>query len=93
MIKTLITILGLILLLSMGYYLLVLDDSSLQTSNEAVITQARLETEVFLRRLNDIQDVVLDTEMLSDGRFINRVDYSAPVPVVPVGRENPFIAP
>ena len=91
MIKNIVTIVGLILLVVFGYYLIVLEDSAVQSGNREVVTNAQLETQDFLRRLNDIQTINLQTDVLDDPRFTNRIDYSSPVPVVPVGRENPFV--
>jgi hypothetical protein len=91
MLKNFITVFGLILLLAFGYYLFVLEDQGLRGGNQAVSTQAAAETQEFLRRLNQLQSVELQTEIFTDPRFTNRIDYSAPVPVLPVGRENPFL--
>lgn len=91
MIKNLITILGLLLLIAFGYYLVVLEDQGVQTGNQQVVSSSQLETEEFLQRLTAIQNVDLKTDVLDDPRFTNRIDYQTPVPVVPVGRSNPFV--
>lgn len=91
MIKNLIIVLGFILLVAIGYYLFVLGDDGLTTGNEIVANQAEAETREFLRRLNELKSIELDTNVLTDDRFRDRVDFSAQVVQQTVGRDNPFL--
>jgi len=91
MIKNIIIVCGLLLLIGFGYYLIVLEDQNIQSRNQQVITNAQVEAQEFLQRLQNIQSIELDTDILTDPRFTNRVDYTTPVPAVPVGRDNPFV--
>lgn len=91
MMKNGIIILGFILLVAFGYYLFVLSDNGLEIGNRATVSQAELETQAFLRRLTSLRSIDLQVEVFDRPSFTNRIDYSRPVPVLPVGRENPFV--
>lgn len=94
MVKNIIIVLGLILLLVLGYYLFVINrDSGVDSSNEIVVNRAEAETREFLQRLNELKTIELNTTILSDARFQSLVEYTEPVSTVLVGRENPFIVP
>lgn len=91
--KNIVTILGFVLLALLGYYLFVVQNgATLTTNNAAVSEQVELETQDFLRRLNDLKTIDLSTELFNDPRFTNLVEHDTAVRVVPVGRENPFAA-
>lgn len=91
MVKNIIIVFGLLALIALGYYLFVMDDQSLNFSNQQVNSQAQQETQAFLIRLNELKTINLNTEILNDPRFTNRVNYDTPVPILPVGRDNPFL--
>lgn len=89
--KNIIVLLGLVLIAGLGYYLYT-QNISLNTSgdNIAVTNQSAAETEVFLRRLNDLKQIDLNTKLFTDSRFTSLTSYATDVPVLFVGRGNPF---
>ncbi|MAZ56477.1 hypothetical protein CL653_01680 [bacterium] len=89
--KKTIAVLGFIILVGFGYKLFIMkDDSEIMNNPDIVGNAARLETEEFLRRLNDLKQIELKTEVLSDNRFTGLVDYSRTIKPSLVGRDNPF---
>ncbi len=89
--KNSIAILGFVLIVLLGYYLYVVKGDSVITSNDTLISnQADAETQEFLRRLNELEDIKLNKDILNDKRMTSLIDYSTIVPSVPVGRNNPF---
>lgn len=91
MAKNILIVLGLLATVALGYYVFVLDDQSLQTANAEVVSEAELQSREFLRRLQELRQVNIQTEVLNDPRFTNRIDYGREVPTLPAGRENPFL--
>ncbi|HMA78702.1 MAG TPA: hypothetical protein VKP88_06265 [Candidatus Paceibacterota bacterium] len=91
MLKNLFILLGLLATVGIGYYLFVIEDQALRSGNADVVSDAEQESRDFLRRLEEIQRIEIQTEVLTDPRFNNRVDYSRAVPTIPAGRENPFV--
>lgn len=89
-----IFILGSILAIAAaGYYLIAVDrGSSIQTNDALNVNAAEIETQAFLRRLNELQEIKLSNELFSDPRFNALVDFSQPIQPVPFGRENPFLS-
>ncbi len=86
-----VAILGFVVLVGFGYKLFIMkDDAELASNSSMVNNVARQETEEFLRRLNDLKAVELDTTILSDSRFTNLVDYSKNIRPSVVGTDNPF---
>ena len=91
LIKNILIFGGLIALAAMGYYLFIVNDSSvIQVNNEQVSMQAEAETQDFLRRLNELKTVELSDALFTETSFIRLVDYSTPIQTQEVGRENPF---
>lgn len=81
---------GLLLILGVGYFLYT-QNSTLDTSNNAMLTnQAAVETAEFLRRLNELKAIELDGQIFSDPRFSALLDYTSPVLSEPIGNTNPF---
>jgi hypothetical protein len=93
MIKTLKNLFFLVLLLltlGLGYYLYVrtpaLEDSTnMQLNGDVQVKAAR-----FLTRLNELKQIELNSDVLSDERLSSLIDFSGFVPSEPVGKENPF---
>jgi uncharacterized protein YacL len=85
---------GLIVLAIFGYYLFVLqDDSVVGVASNDVDIASVAERESFLRSLQELKSIKLDTSVLNDERFVRLVDYSNEPQEVPVGRSNPFANP
>lgn len=91
MLKNIIILIGLLATVALGYYIFVLENQSVLTANATVASSAEQQAREFRQSLNDLEQISIQTDVLSDPRFTNRVDYSRPVPVLPAGRENPFI--
>ena len=89
--KNALVILGLVAVLGLGIYLyLNQTDSELVTVNEGVRNQALIESQAFLRRLQELREVKLNDEIFFDERFRSLVDFRRePVPVE-IGRDNPY---
>lgn len=75
-----------------GYYMFVLQSDAVikVDNNTRVSNQAAAETQEFLRRLNELENIAISTELFDDPRFQALVDYSTPIVPTPVGRSNPF---
>ncbi len=88
--KNIITLLGIVLIAALGYYLYT-QNSSLDTSGQSeVVRQASMEAAVFRDRLNDIKSIQIDSAVFMDPKFQSLQDFS-PAPVsLPVGTQNPF---
>ena len=87
--STLFTILALLITVGLGYYLYVqrgIED----VSNTGLEADISTEAALFLARLNEIQEIQLSSEVLSDARFTSLLTYSTPIQDEPLGRENPF---
>ena len=89
LLKNLLFALGLALILWLGYTLFVQNDGTTDP-NSAVNTQASLETQEFLIRLQSLRSINIDRSIFSDERFSTLVDFSVELGDEPVGRRNPF---
>ena len=86
-----LTIIGLILIAVLGYYLFVIkNDSDLSSERLDDISDAERASAEFLRDLNLIRRFELPDSIFSDQRFRSLSDFSLPVQPDPVGRNNPF---
>jgi len=85
-------LLGLIAIAGLGYYLFVQNNrSTLDTQGGIVANQAAIESADFLRKLNEMKLIQLDTSIFSDPRFQSLQDNTPTVIELPVGRKNPFV--
>lgn len=92
LIKNLIIGGGLLVLAAVGYYLFVIQGTStLNSGNPAGISLAEVETQSFLKRLEDLQGINLSTAIFQDARFRSLQDFSTLVSRVPYSRNNPFV--
>lgn len=91
LLKNLLIGLGLALLALIGVYLYQQrGDSAAVLVNSRVTDQATLETQDFLRRLQELRAVELDDSLFSDDEFRSLVDWHREVEPESVGRSNPF---
>ncbi len=91
-IQNIIVVVGLILVLGLGYYLYSANkDSVLSGSTSVVNSQIAIESADFIRRLDELKTLTLDDSIFSDARFRSFVDRRKPVLQEVVGRNNPFI--
>lgn len=86
-------IVGLIALSGLGYYFFVMEKEATLNTGGAPIGQGELETQEFLRRLNDLQKIALPTDIFDDSRFTTLKNFGSLLEVVPYGRETPFSLP
>lgn len=88
--KNLISVFGLIVLAAFAYYLFVLNTNSTLLTGDSLQDTSDIETRQFLVRLNELQNININTDVLSDSRLESLVDASVPGETYPVFRENPF---
>lgn len=82
-------ILGLLLIAGLGYYLYSTNGSlGLESSEENLSLEA--ESTELIRKIDSIKSISIDRSLFSDPRFTNLRSFATPVPVFPVGRDNPF---
>lgn len=92
LIQNLLIVLGLVVVMALGYYLYTQNQmSTLSLSDDPISTQLSAESAMFLRKLNDLKQIELDGSLFSDPRFRSLIDNSTPVIEDPVGRPNPFV--
>lgn len=73
-----------------GYQFFFAGDDALTVDGGEFNTQASRDTQEFLKRLQQLRAMKLDTSLFSDGRFRTLVDHRREVLDEPVGRSNPF---
>ena len=88
-IKNIIVIVGLLLVAGLGYYLFINKDS-LGLEATPVDMKAEAQSEDFLRQIDTLKKININTELFSDPRFTRLQSFATPVPVLPIGRSNPF---
>jgi hypothetical protein len=66
------------------------DDAPLASSAAAADSEAAVESQKFLVRLQELQRIKLDGSVLSDPRFASLVNFTQPIVDEPTGRTNPF---
>lgn len=94
MIKNIIVVMGLVALAAVGYYLFVADRSAELTGTASGGTSSvKVETQSFLNRLSELENIRLSGNIFNDRRFRSLQDYSTTVIPSAVGRVNPFEAP
>lgn len=87
--KNIFVIVGLLLVAGLGFYLYTegeLLDGGAQTGD----MQVEAQSEEFIRRLETLKRISVDSELFTDPRFTSLRSFATPVPVLPIGRSNPF---
>jgi len=87
--KNTIILIGIALVGILGYYLYFQKDS-IDLQNESIDNEVAVDTEVFLKRLYQLQTINLDNTFFSDPRYKALIDMSEPIQPTAVGRSNPF---
>lgn len=91
LLKNIVIIVGLLGIAALGYFLYVQNETSnLATSDAEMTNKLAIEANDFLRRLNDLKAITLDTEVFEDPRFASLIDFSTPIKTEDIGRTNPF---
>ena len=88
-IKNIIVFGGLAALAGIGYFLFVIEKEA-TLSNSDGASDAVIETQIFIKRLSELQTMDLSSDLFSDNRFLSLVDFSTIATPVPVGRDLPF---
>jgi len=87
--KNIFVIVGLVLVAGLGYYVYSTNGSlGLQSSDANLNIEA--ESADLIRKIDSIKRISIDRSLFSDPRFTNLRSFATPVPVYPVGRDNPF---
>ncbi len=63
------------------------------STTDQVSSNALANAQLFIERRAKLESVDLDTGLFEDPRFRSFESFTAPVPELPVGRENPFSIP
>lgn len=91
LLKNILFALALAVILWLGYRIFfAADDVSRTALNAGVVTQASLDTQAFLRTLQQLRDIEFNEQIFSDPRFQSFIDYRQAIIPEPVGRLNPF---
>ena len=77
-----------------GYYFYTINKKSgvVSVDNDLISVQAEIETQQFLRILNELKGINLSEDILADDRMSSLVDLNLSVQPQEVGRYNPFEA-
>lgn len=86
-------LIGLLALAGLGYYFFVMRGEATLDTEVGGAGAGELETEVFLRKLEDLRSITLPTAVFSDSRFTTLKNFGTSPEAVPYGREMPFSLP
>lgn len=87
--KNLFVILGLLLVAGLGYYIYSSQGSLSPMTNDQDLN-LEAESADLIRKIDSIKRITIERSLFSDPRFTNLRSFATPVPVYPVGRDNPF---
>jgi hypothetical protein len=91
LLKNLLLLLGLLATLGLGYFVFFGNPELEDTSNLGA-AELDLKAARFLARVNELKQIELQGDILSDQRFGSLVNFSGEVVSEAVGSENPFIS-
>lgn len=90
-VKNIIVLLGISALAGVGYYLFIVErNATIGDANFGAPVSSTVETEVFLKRLADLQSIELPTDIFNDEKFRSLQDFGSIIESVPYGRDIPF---
>lgn len=76
---------------ALGYYVYKdRNEDLVDSSNGQLAEDVTVEASEFLTRLNQLKQIDLDSEILSDPRFTSLTTFSIPPEQEEIGRPNPF---
>lgn len=91
LLKNLFILLVVIATAVLGYYVYKEKNSDIvDSSNSGLAQDVTVEASEFLSRLNQLKQIELDSEILSDPRFTSLTTFTVPPEQEEVGRPNPF---
>ncbi len=89
--KNLLIGIALLVTLGLGYYLYIYQPSLEDDSNAGIREDVSLKAARFLAQLNELKEIELNSDILSDERFSSLQTYTTAVQAEKVGRSNPFL--
>ncbi len=91
-VKNAIIVLSIATLLFAAYYFYTQQNLSVNfQANDRMLGELRAQAQVFVERRQVLDDILLDTQVLSESRFTQLRAFTGPVQPVPLGRANPFL--
>ena len=92
--KNLIVVLGIVTVVFAGYYFFMQEASSVVRSSESdrQLEQMLVRTQEFVEHRRILNNIALDTSMLSAREFTTLRSFATPPNEFEVGRDNPFAA-
>ncbi len=90
--KNLIIILGLITVAFAGYFMFMQQSATTLSfdTNDEVLQNMLANSQIFIERRQQLQNVTLDTGFFTDPRFTSLRSFDTPIVEQPVGRLDPF---
>lgn len=73
-----------------GYFAYKSGGSGELLSSTATSTPTSKVSRELLLTLSDLKSITLDSSIFQDAAFMSLVDFRVDIPLMPVGRENPF---
>jgi len=74
-----------------GYFVYMQNQQSGLNTQRPDANEIAIKANDFLKQLDELKSVSLDTDVLQDARFSSLVDFSTPIQIEPTGvRGNPF---
>lgn len=91
LLKNLLLVLGLVMLLGLGYVLFFRGDGVvLESENARITSEAARDADEYLHRLQQLRQIEIEEALFRDERFESLVDHRQAITPEPVGREDPF---
>jgi hypothetical protein len=91
--KNLVIILGLITVAFGGYFMFMQQTATtldFDAPDDAALQSMRTNSQLFIQRKRQLEQIVLDTNFFVDDRFVSLQSYDSPIIEQPNGRDNPF---
>lgn len=90
--KNLVIILGLITVAFAGYFMFMQQDATTLSfdTNDQVMQNMLTNSQLFIERRQQLEQVVLDTSFFADPRFTSFETYNTDIIEQPIGRSDPF---
>lgn len=89
LIQNILIVGGVLVILGLGYFLYT-QNVGLESTDAQLSAQLMVESEEFLRRLNELKAIELNGSIFTDPRFISLLNYSVPAQAEAVGNSTPF---
>lgn len=90
--KNIFILLGLLLTAGLGYYIYT-TQGSLNLAEQDRDFSIEAESADLIGKIDSIKRITIDEQLFADPRFTNLRSFATPVPVSPIGRDNPFELP